>query len=51
VTTFVGASDNALRMQIWTVLIAILLLKWVHHRSKAKSSLNLASMLRLNLFT
>ena len=33
-------------------LIAILLLKWLHHLSKAKWSLsNLASMLRLNLFT
>jgi hypothetical protein len=32
--------------------IAILLLKWLHHLSKAKWSLsNLASMLRLNLFT
>ena len=33
-------------------LIAIMLLKWLHHLSKAKWSLsNLASMLRLNLFT
>jgi hypothetical protein len=48
----VGASENALRIQIWTALIAILLLKWLHHLSKAKWSLpNLASMLRLNLFT
>ena len=30
----------------------MLLLKWLHHLSKAKWSLsNLASMLRLNLFT
>ena len=37
---------------MWTALIAILLLKWLHHLSKAKWSLsNLASMLRLNLFT
>jgi hypothetical protein len=50
--TFVGTSENALRMQIWTALIAILLLKWLHHLSKAKWSLsNLASMLRMNLFT
>jgi hypothetical protein len=52
VKTFVGASENALRIQIWTALIAILLLKWLHHLSKAKWSLsNLASMLRMNLFT
>jgi hypothetical protein len=52
VKSFVGTSENALRIQIWTALIAILLLKWLHHLSKAKWSLsNLASMLRLNLFT
>jgi Domain of unknown function (DUF4372)/Transposase DDE domain len=52
VKSFVGTSENALRIQIRTALIAILLLKWVHHLSKAKWSLsNLASMLRLNLFT
>src|SRR5437763_16024846 len=42
VKTFVGTSENALRIQIWTAVIALLLLKWLHH---------LASMLRLNLFT
>jgi hypothetical protein len=52
VKTFVGTSENALRIQIWTALIALLLLKWLHHLSKATWSLsNLASMLRLNLFT
>jgi hypothetical protein len=52
VKSFVGTSENALRIQIWTALITILLLKWLHHLSKAKWSLsNLASMLRLNLFT
>jgi len=52
VKTFVGTSENALRIQIWTALIAILLLKWLHHLSKAGWSLStLASMLRLNLFT
>jgi IS4 transposase len=45
VKSFVGTSENALRIQIWTALIAILLLKWLHHLSKAKWSLsNLASM-------
>ena len=49
---FVGTSENALRIQIWTALIAMLLLKWLHHLSKAWWSLsNLATMLRLNLFT
>ena len=30
VKSFVGTSENALRIQIWTALIAILLLKWLH---------------------
>ncbi len=52
VKTFIGTSENALRIQIWTALIALLLLKYIHHLSKAKWSLsNLATMLRLNLFT
>lgn len=52
VKSFVGTTENALRIQIWTALIALLLLKWLHHLSKARWSLcNLASMLRLNLFT
>jgi hypothetical protein len=52
VRTFVGTSENALRIQIWTALIALLLLKWMHYLSKAGWSFsNLASMLRLNLFT
>ncbi len=52
VKTFVGTSENALRIQIWTALIALLLLKWLHHLSGANWSLsNLASLLRLNLFT
>jgi hypothetical protein len=52
VKTFVGTSENALRIQIWTALIALLLLRWLHHLSRASWSLsNLAAMLRLNLFT
>jgi Domain of unknown function (DUF4372)/Transposase DDE domain len=52
IKTFVGTSENALRIQIWTALIALLLLKWMHHLSKAHWSLsNLACMLRMNLFT
>jgi len=52
IKTFVGTSENALRIQIWTALITMLLLKWLHHLSKATWSFsNFASMLRLNLFT
>jgi hypothetical protein len=52
VKTFVGTSDNALRIQIWTALIALLMLKWMHYTSKAAWSFsNMASMVRLNLFT
>jgi len=52
VKSFVGTTENALRIQIWTALIAMLLLKWLHHLSQAGWSLsNLASLLRLNLFT
>ncbi len=52
IKTFVGTSPNAIYIQIWTALIAMLLLKWLHYLSKAKWSLsNLAGMLRLNLFT
>jgi hypothetical protein len=52
IKTFVGTSENAIRIQIWTALIALLLLKWLHHLSKAGWSLsNLATMVRLNLFT
>ncbi len=52
VKTFVGTSENALRIQIWTALISLLLFKFLHYLSKANWSLsNLATMLRLNLFT
>src|SRR5208283_917948 len=52
IKSFVGTTENALHIQIWTALLAMLLLKWLHHLSQATWSLsNLASMLRLNLFT
>lgn len=42
--------DTDRRIQIWTALIALLLLQWLHHLSKAGWSLsNLAALLRLNL--
>lgn len=52
IKTFVGTSRNALLTQIWTALIAMLLLKWLHYISRAGWSFsNLAAMLRMNLFT
>jgi hypothetical protein len=52
IKTFVGTSENALLIQIWTALIALLMLRWLHYLSKAGWSLsNLAALLRLNLFT
>jgi hypothetical protein len=52
IKTFVGTSENALRIQIWTALIALLLLKWLHHLSRAAWSFsNLAAMVQLCLFT
>jgi hypothetical protein len=51
VKTFVGTTENALRIQIWTALIAILLIKWMKHQSKSGWSLSLiAAALRWNLF-
>lgn len=50
--SFVGVNENALRIQIWTALIALLILKWLYHLSKANWSLSvLVSMLRMSLFT
>jgi len=52
VKTFVGTTRNALLIQIWTALIAMLLLKFMQFRSKLGWSLsNLAALLRWNLFT
>lgn len=52
IKTFVGTSANALKIQIWTALIAILVLKYLKYRSKFGWSLsNLVAMLRYNLFT
>lgn len=52
VKTFVGTSANALKTQLWTALIAMLLLKILQLRSTFGWSLsNLVAMLRLNLFT
>ena len=52
VKTFVGTSANALKIQIWTALIAMLLLKYLQLRSRLNWALsNLVALLRWNLFT
>ena len=51
VKTFVGTSPNAVRIQMWTSLIAILLLNYLKQKAKYKWNLsNLVSFLRINLF-
>lgn len=52
IKTFVGTSANALKTQIWTALIAMLLLKYLQFRSRWGWALsNLVAFLRWNLFT
>jgi hypothetical protein len=52
VKTFVGTTENALFIQIWTALIAMLLIKYLSFKSKFGWSLsNLVAFLRWNLFT
>lgn len=52
IKTFVGTSANAVRIQIWTALITMLLLKLLQFRSRIDWSLsNLVALLRWNLFT
>ena len=51
IKTFVGTSANALQIQIWTALIAMLLLKYLQLRARFSWSLsNLAALLRQQLF-
>ncbi|HEY8671174.1 MAG TPA: IS4 family transposase [Terriglobales bacterium] len=51
IKTFVGTSANALHIQIWTALIAILLLKYLQLRASFGWSLsNLVALLRQQLF-
>ena len=52
VKTFVGTSANALKIQVWTALIAMLILKYLQLKSSFGWSLsNLVALLRMNLFT
>ena len=52
IKTFVGTSENAVNVQIWTALIAMLLLKFLWLKSTWAWSLsNLAALLRFNLLS
>src|SRR5262245_8690066 len=52
IKTFIGTSENALLIQIWTALIALLLLRWLHCLCQKNWAFSiLASLLRLTLFT
>ena len=52
IKTFVGTSANALKTQVWTALIAMLILKYLQLKAKFGWSLsNLVALLRMNLFT
>lgn len=51
IKTFVGTSANAVKIQIWTALIAMLVLKYLQLRSQFGWSLsNLVALLRQQLF-
>ena len=52
IKTFVGTSENAVKTQVWTALIAMLLLKFLQLKSSWKWSLsNWVALLRFNLLT
>lgn len=51
VKTFVGTSQNAVRIQMWCSMIAILLFKYLKQKAKHRWNLsNLVTFLRINLF-
>lgn len=51
IKTFVGTSPNDVRIQIWTALIVILILRFLKLRSQLNRSFsNLVALLRMNLF-
>jgi len=51
IKTFVGTSANAVKTQVWTALIAMLLLRYLQLRAKFGWSLsNLVALLRQQLF-
>lgn len=47
-----GTSANAVKIQVWTALIAMLILRYLQLKSRFAWSLsNLVALLRMNLFT
>ncbi len=51
IKTFIGTSENAVRIQIWTALITIMLLKYLKIKAKYNWHLsNLVAFIRLNCF-
>jgi diacylglycerol kinase len=52
VKTFLGTSENAVKSQLWTALLAMLMMKYLQLKSRFGWSLsNLAALLRINLLT
>jgi hypothetical protein len=52
IKTFVGTSANAVRIQIWTALIAVLIIRYLQFRSSFGWAVsNLVALLRWNLFS
>ena len=52
IKTFIGTSPNAVKIQIWTALIVMLILRYLQLISQFPWSLsNLVALLRMNLFT
>lgn len=51
IKTFIGITENAVRIQIWTALITILILKYLKNIAQFKWQLsNLVAFIRLNCF-
>lgn len=52
IKTFVGTTANAVRIQIWTALIAVLIVRYLQFRSDFRWAVsNLVALLRWNLFS
>jgi len=52
IKTFVGTTANAVRIQIWTALIAVLVVRYLQFRSQFRWAVsNLVALLRWNLFS
>jgi hypothetical protein len=52
IKTFVGTSANAVKIQVWSALITMLILRYLQLKSRFGWSLsNLVALLRMNLFT